>query len=100
VLALARRTGHSALVTLRRFWFEFEGGEGLPFGCGVTAEDADAALDLVAEAYCDGRRPIVRTRVDDVDVGQLADRLAPMVRPLRLGVPTIRGIWYPNLTGP
>ena len=94
--------GHYAPVALRRFWFEFEESDGcrLPFGCGVTAEDADSALDLVAETYCDGRRPIVRTSVEDVDVGELADRLASMVRPLRLGVPTVRGIWYPNLTGP
>ena len=35
-----------------------------------------------------------RTRVDDVDVGQFADRLSSTVRPLRLGVPTIRGIWF------
>ena len=88
---------------LRRFWFEFDdssGSSGLPFGCGVTAEDVTSALHLVAETYCGGRLPPVRTTLEDVDVSELADRLSVLIRPLRLGVPTVRGIWYPNLTGP
>lgn len=88
---------------LRRFWFEFDdsrGSSGLPFGCGVTAEDAASALHIVAATYCDGRLPGVRETVEDVDVGELADRLSAFIRPLRFGVPTVRGIWYPNLTGP
>ena len=93
-------SGNLRFVGLRRYWFEFEGDGRLPFGCGVTAEDADTALDIVAHTYCDGRRPTVRAQIDDVDVGQLADRLEKMIQPLRLGLPTVRGIWYPHLTGP
>lgn len=90
-------------MPLRRFWFEFvDEGDGcrLPFGCGVTAETQDEALSLVADTYLAGRRPVVRRVVEDVHVGDLADELERLVQPLILGLPTVRGIWYPNLTGP
>ena len=94
---------HYACMPFHRFWFEFEdSGEGcrLPFGCGVTAPDEAAALQLVADTYCDGRLPTVRKVVADVDVGELAEWLERSVRPLQLGFPMVPGIWYPNLTGP
>lgn len=101
VIRIARR--HHGAVTLRRFWFEFvDEGDGcrLPFGCGVTAETQEEALSFVADTYLAGRRPVVRKVVEDVDVGELAEELEQLVRPLRLGAPTVPGIWYPNLAGP
>jgi len=90
-------------VELRRFWFEFETNTDtprVPFGCGVTATTVDEALDLVAETFCDGRLPTVTKRVEDIDVGELADELADRVRPVVFSVPFARGIWYPKVTGP
>ncbi len=89
-------------MELRRYWFEFEATPDtmrVPLGCGVTAPSIDDALDLVAEAYCDGCRPIVSRLVEDVDVGDLADELAHRIQPVVIGLPFARGIWYPKVAG-
>lgn len=87
-------------MELRRFWFEIESTAdtpGVPFGCGVTAPTVDEALDLVADAYCGGRRPRVGKLVEDVDIGELADELAPRVQPLVMGLPFAPGTRTPQV---
>jgi len=87
---------------LRRFWLELEpvADHALPFGFGVTAVDIEDALGLIARTFEVDAPLVPRRVVADVDVGDLADELERVVRPLRLGVPIGRGIWYPNLVGP
>lgn len=90
-------------MELRRYWLEFKAtpeSPRVPFGCGVTAPTIDDALDLVADTFCNGERPNVTKIVEDVDVGDLADELAHRVRPVLIGLPFARGIWYPVVTGP
>lgn len=90
-------------MELRRYWLEFKATSDtprVPFGCGVTAANIEDALDLVAGAFCNGVRPTVTNVVEDVDVGDLADELARRVRPVVIGPPFARGIWYPKVTGP
>ena len=83
---------------VRRFWFEFERapGEELPggvrIGCGVTAENAEVALALVAERVFGGATPPHVTRmVPDVDISRLDQaHVIP-----NMGCVTRRGVWFP-----
>jgi hypothetical protein len=84
-------------LKLRRFWLEFEGQleDGFPagvlLGCGVTAEDPDEALELVRERVFDGQLPRLKKFIKDVDISTLdQDHVVP-----NMGVPAVRGIWFP-----
>lgn len=88
---------------LRRYWFEFEICEddvfrypsyaGLGRGCGVTAYDQNDALLLLREhLFREDPLPQIRKVIEDVDVSALdGSHVLP-----NIGVPTWRGVWYPN----
>ena len=81
---------------LRRYWIEFAPNEavplGLAWGCGVTAQDLDDAVGLIAEAI--GAAPPDPVRVSaDIDVSTLdPGHVLPNMYP-----PDERGVWFPML---
>lgn len=82
---------------LRRYWFTFvksNSPSALNIGCGVTAYDEHDARrmleDKVFPLY--GFRDISNI-TQDVDIGSLDEG---HVRP-NMGVPSNRGVWFPNL---
>jgi len=83
----------------RRFWFEFEIAPDdhnvdvrLRHGCGVTAEDFDAAYILLQElVFKNMPVPPILTSIEDVDIATLDGNY---VLP-NMGLPLIRGIWFP-----
>ncbi len=83
----------------RRYWFEFEFDPNdhnvpvrLRHGCGVTAEDYDTAVALMAERVFKGAPlPPITKAIEDVDIASLDGNY---VLP-NMGLPLIRGIWFP-----
>lgn len=84
-------------MTLHRYWIEFATSSGveLPLGtrlgCGVTARDYDAAVELIRERLFDGSTPPVQSVIEDIDVSTLDPG---HVRP-NMGSPVAPGIWFP-----
>jgi hypothetical protein len=84
-------------MRLHRYWFEFEGSAfelppGTAFGCGVTAWSEADALRLLQERALPGDAvPEAKRIVENVDVSALDAR---HVRP-NMGVPSLRGVWFP-----
>lgn len=89
---------------LRRYWLEFEVSEadvsryssyaGLQRGCGVTAYSQEDALVLLREhLFRNDPLPPISKVIEDVDISTLEkNHILP-----NIGVPSWRGIWYPNL---
>ena len=85
-------------MALKRYWFEFELAQGeeivlqLAFGCGVTAESPQAAVELVMARVFPGRPlPRLRRVLEGVEI----DSLDPdYVRPF-VGDPRRKGVWFP-----
>jgi hypothetical protein len=85
-------------VALRRYWVTFvwpkgpfgitDGEPRLTEGCGVTGYDQDDALGIIREAF-GATRPIKHV-VADVDISTLPDAVQT-----DLGMPAVRGVWYP-----
>ncbi len=76
---------------LHRYWFHTTRG----FGIGVTAFSREDAEGLIRDATAQVSwlpRDVVEV-VEDVDISTLD---ANHVRP-NMGVPTIRGIWFPRI---
>lgn len=65
---------------------------GLELGFGVTASDADLALQMIQEKIFKGARlPHVRFIIEDFDVRNVEKNHVY----LNMGDPEIPGIWYP-----
>jgi hypothetical protein len=82
---------------MHRYWIEFDLREverrppGVGLGCGVTAEDAASARELVQHRVFGGELPHITKMVPDVDVSTLdAGHVLP-----NMGNPARRGIWFP-----
>ena len=80
---------------LRRFWFKFENVP--PFsplwlGCGVTGYDRSDALQLLAgTVFAKYPELKVDSVIEDVDVRSLdVGHVLP-----NMGVPAVRGVWFP-----
>jgi hypothetical protein len=84
-------------VVLRRYWFEFElriddpHPLGVLSGCGVTAFDFEDALSLLRDRVFHESVPHIVNVIEDVDVSTLdPGHVLP-----NMGVPSLRGVWYP-----
>jgi len=84
---------------MRRFWFEFDFDPDdhnvpvrLRHGCGVTADDKEAASAVMRERLFDGGElPPIARFVEDVEIESLdGDYVQP-----NMGLPLIPGIWFP-----
>lgn len=84
------------MVSLTRFWFEFDGREsdlpvGTRLGCGVTAYTCDDAIALIRDrVFGGGDLPAIDRVVENVDVSTLDEgHVLPFIDP-----PVWRGIWF------
>jgi hypothetical protein len=85
-------------VALKKYWFEFEFAPDeemvlqLAFGCGVTAESPQAAVELVmARVFPDRPLPRLRRVLEGVQVDSLdPEYVLPFV-----GDHKRKGIWFP-----
>jgi hypothetical protein len=85
-------------VALKRYWFEFEFAPDeemvlqLAFGCGVTAENPRAAVELVMARVFPGRSlPRLRRVLEGVEVESLdPEYVLPFV-----GNHNKKGVWFP-----
>lgn len=83
---------------MKRFWFEFnfEDGVSIPWGlrigCGVAAYSYEDALVLINEkVFCESPKPSLKKVIRDVDVSILDKaHILP-----NMGLPNIRGVWFP-----
>ena len=80
---------------LTRYWFIFDVEDFVsPRSAGVTAYNLDDANRLLDERlFKELRRPPIKSVIENIDVSTLDEgHVLP-----NIGVPTIRGVWYPNL---
>ena len=85
-------------MALKRYWFEFEFAPDeqmvlqLAFGCGVTAESPQAAVELVmARVFPDRPLPKLRRALEGVEVESLdPEYVLPFIGDHRR-----RGVWFP-----
>ncbi|AXI04233.1 hypothetical protein HYN46_16155 [Aquirhabdus parva] len=85
------------MVVLHRFWFTLDRSLSpsvLNLGCGISAYSLDDAKHILAEQVFNifGVRDILDV-IEDVDVSTLEEN---HVRS-NMGIPTIRGVWFPLL---
>lgn len=81
-----------------RYWIEFQFDNyalipaGTRMGCGVTALNYEDALQLVSEKlFRDGPMASIKCLVEDIDVSTLdAGHILS-----NMGLPNVRGIWFP-----
>jgi hypothetical protein len=82
---------------LMRFWFEFDVPDfnSLKRGCGVTAYSYDDAILLLQQSlFRNNPMPLVADVIENVDIRTLDQgHIIP-----NIGAPSLRGVWYPNLT--
>lgn len=76
---------------MTRYWFNTQSGRGV----GVTAYDYDDAVAMVTEEeFIMGMSPNFDNYIESVDIRTLdQNHVIP-----NMGVCSIRGIWFPNLT--
>lgn len=85
---------------LIRYWIKFELPDvsstnfGIGYGCGVTAHNWDDALNLLREKLFEEHPiPPINSVIEDIDVSTLDHgHVIP-----NMGVPVVRGVWFPNL---
>jgi hypothetical protein len=87
-------------VILRSFWVEWTSPtpERLPLGCAVTAWDLDDALEQIRSVYCPTASEVSQPTLVEEDI--TVEGVATRVGWVDIGVPLLRGIWYPHLDNP
>lgn len=88
---------------MHRYWLHFDISgiylRVLPPVVGVTGQDLDDCLEIIAHRYGQHVPPMTRV-VEDPDLTDFQPDTVP--GGWSLGVPVWRGVWYPpeNITGP
>lgn len=79
------------MVELTRFWFKLDTSIR---GYGVTAYSYDDAVNLLKEfIFRDDEMPQIKNVIENIDVSSLdTGKILP-----NIGVPSVRGIWYPAI---
>ena len=86
----------NTMTPLTRYWFTFERSEKpgtINLGCGVSAYDYGDAINILRDYIfgANGPPPILHY-IEDVDISTLdANHVLP-----NLGVPFVRGVWFPR----